>query len=112
MGFSPLDGYMNIPLITKPEDPHMGIRFDYEFSKKRMGDQICLFIHSWIIDHRGSIFSRKATYSIALNDEFECITKHIKDHMISMGLEDMSCRKLMRYFEIDKSKHISYITYF
>jgi hypothetical protein len=49
MSFRPLDGFLDFPENTQPEDLYMGLTFDYEFAGKRMGDQVSLLIHSWVI---------------------------------------------------------------
>lgn len=108
MSFRPLDGYIDFPLNKIPEDPHMGLSFDYEFAGKRKGEQVSLLIHSWIIDHRGNVFSRKGEYFLPRVDTIDAITKHVKTHLIDMGVDDMSCRRMMRAFEVDNGKAISY----
>lgn len=107
MNYKPLGGYFDLPCDKAPENPHLGLTFDYEFAGKPMGEQLSLLIHSWIIDHPGNIFSRKANYFIPRPNAVECISKHIKDHLIAMGVDDMSCRRLMRDFEVDKKKVIA-----
>jgi hypothetical protein len=108
MSFRPLDGFIDFPQNAQPEDPHMGLTFDYEFAGKRMGDQVSLLIHSWVIDYQGNIFSRKGSYILPRIDAVDCLTKHIRDHIVFLGLDDMSCRRLMRDFELDNKKCIIY----
>ena len=108
MSLRPLGGYIDFPLNTLPEDPHLGLTYDYEFAGKPMGEQLELLIHSWVIDDPGNIYSRRATYIIPQINAIECITLHIRNHIISLGVEDMSCRRLMRDLEINKEKAISY----
>lgn len=108
MSFKPLGGYLDLPSENMLEDSHMGVDFGYEYARDLMGDQMSLVIHSWVIDYLGTIFSRKATYLISRIDEVECITKHTRNHLIEVGIDDMSCRRLMRYFEVDNSKIVSY----
>jgi len=110
MSFRPLDGFIDFPENAQPEDPYMELTFDYEFAGKRMGDQISLLIHSWIIDYQGNIFSRKGSYILPRINAVDCLTKHIRDHIVFLGLDDMSCRRLLREFEIDNKKCISYNT--
>lgn len=107
MTLRPLHGYNDFPANEKPEDPHLGLNFDYEFAGKRMGEQVSLLIHSWIIDYRGNIFSRKASYLLPRIDALPAITKHIRKHLIDMGVDDMSCRRLMRDFKVDNRKCIA-----
>ncbi len=108
MSFRPLDGFINFPEKDLPEELDMGFTFDYEFAGKRMGDQVSLLVHSWIIDYQGKIFSRKGSYILARIDAVVCLTKHIRDHIVFLGLDDMSCRRLMRDFELDNKKCITY----
>ena len=108
MSFIPLNGYIEFPLNEIPEDPHMGLSFDYEFAGKRTGDMVSLLIHSWIIDHRGNVFSRKASYFLPRVDAVTAITKHIRTHLIDMGVDDMFCRRLLRDFEVESEKSIPY----
>lgn len=108
MSFNPLSGYIDFPQNEAPEDPHMGINFDYEFAGKRTGEMVSLLIHSWIIDHQGKVYSRKASYFFPRVDAVEAITKHIKAHLTKMGVDDMFCRRLMRDFEVDNEKAIPY----
>jgi hypothetical protein len=35
--FKPLDGFIEFPVNTQPEDLYMGLIFDYEFAGRRMG---------------------------------------------------------------------------
>ena len=62
MSFRPLDGFIDFPLNDIPEDPHMGLDFDYEFAGKKLGEQLSLLVHSWGIDYQGKIYSRKGSY--------------------------------------------------
>jgi hypothetical protein len=110
MSFRPLDGFIDFPENAQPEDPYMGLTFDYEFAGKRLGDQVSLLIHSWIIDYQGNIFSRKCSYILPRINAAECLTKHIRDHIVFLGLDDISCRRLMRDFELDNKKCITYNT--
>jgi len=75
-----------------------------------MGDQVSLLIHSWIIDYQGNIFSRKGSYILVRINAVDCLSKHIRDHIVFLGLDDMSCRRLMRNFELDNKKCITYDT--
>lgn len=108
MRIRPLNGYSDFPENETPEDPHLGLSFDYEFAGERMGEQLSLLVHSWIIDYQGKVFSRKGGYILPRIDAIEAITKHIRDHLVNMGVDDMSCRRLMRDFEVDKEKCIPY----
>jgi len=38
----------------------------------------------------------------------DCLTQHIRDHIVFLGLDDMSCRRLMRDFELDNIKCVTY----
>jgi len=49
MSFRPLDGFIDFPVNTLPEDLDMGLKFDYEFAGKKMGDQVSLII-SWYMN--------------------------------------------------------------
>ncbi|MEP6262881.1 MAG: hypothetical protein ABJ092_14990 [Gillisia sp.] len=110
MSFRPLDGFFDFPISEILEDPHMGLEFDYEFAGKRLGDQLTLLIHSWVIDFQGKIYSRKGNYILPATDSIECITKHIRNHIVHLGVDDMSCRRIMRDFEVDNKKSIPYDT--
>jgi len=110
MSFRPLDGFIDFPGNTLPEDLDMDFKFDYEFAGKRMGDQVSLIIHSWVVDYQGNIFSRKGSYILPRINAVECLTKHIRDHIVFLGLDDMSCRRLLRDFELDNKKCITYDT--
>lgn len=57
MSFRPLGGYFGFPMEKLPEDPHLGLDFDYEYACKYMGEQMSLIIQSWVIDYTGKIFS-------------------------------------------------------
>lgn len=103
-----MHGFIELPSNEKPEDPHLGLSFDYEFSGKRMGEQVSLHIHSWIIDYQGKVFSRKGNYLLPRVDAVEAITKHIRNHLMDMGIDDMSCRRLLRDFEVEKEKSIPF----
>lgn len=108
MNFKPLYGYIDFPFNEKPGDHHLGLSFDYEYAGKRMGEQVSLLIHSWIIDHRGNVYSRKGEYMLPRVNAIDAITKHIKTHLTNMGVDDMSGRRLMRDFEVGKEKSIPY----
>lgn len=108
MSFLPLGGFKDFPENQQPEDPHLGLEFDYEFAGERMGSQVSLLIHSWIIDYQGNIFSRKATYNLPRTEAITCIIRHIQKHLLAMGVDDMSCRRLMRDFEVKGEKAIAY----
>lgn len=108
MSFRPLNGYLDVPAEDKPEDPHMGLSFDYEFAGKRLGEQVSLLIHSWIVDASGKIYSRRGEYILPRIDALTCLTKHIRDHIVFIGLDDASCRRLMRDFQVDNKKSIPY----
>lgn len=110
MSFRPLDGFIDFPLNDIPEDPHMGIEFDYEFAEKRLGEQLSLLIHSWVIDYQGKIYSRKGNYILSASDSIECVIIHIRNHLVNLGVDDMSCRRLMRDFEVENYKSIPYDT--
>ncbi len=108
MSFRPLYGFIDFPENVKPEDLHLGLTFDYEFAGKRTGELVCLLIHSWVIDFQGNIFSRKCEYMLPRIKAVDCLTQHIRDHIVFLGLDDMSCRRLMRDFELDNKKCITY----
>lgn len=108
MAYRPLEGYIDFPAGILPEDPHIALCFDYEFAGKRMGEEVSLLIHSWVIDHMNNIFTRRASYILSRVDAVDCISLHIRNHLIAMGLEDMSCRRLMRNFEVDPGKAVAY----
>jgi len=38
----------------------------------------------------------------------DCLTQHIRDHIVFLGLDDMSCRRLLRDFELDNKKCVVY----
>lgn len=108
MNYRPHEGHIDFPEGKTLEDPHLDINFSYEFAKKSMGDQLFLLVHSWIIDYQGNIFSRKSSYLLARTDAIDCLTRHIRNHLVNMGVDDMSCRRLMRDFEVDNGRNISY----
>ena len=110
MSFRPLDGFIDFPLNDIPEDPHMGLEFDYEFAGKKLGEQLSLLIHTWVVDYEGKIYSRKGSYILPALDSIDCLTMHIRNHLVNLGVDDMSCRRLMRDFEVDNKKSIPYDT--
>jgi hypothetical protein len=103
-----MGGYINHPANEIIEDPHHGVEYDYEYAGEKVGEQLSLLIHSWIIDYEGKVYSRKGTYILHRKDAIECISEHLKGHLVNMGVDDMTCRRLMRGFTVDKNKCIPY----
>lgn len=86
-------------------DAHLGVKFDYYFMGKGMGKTgVNLFIETLIIDSFENRFTRRTEHILQRKEVKDCVRWRIEDQLISVGVDMVQIRGLLRDFEVDVKK--------
>ena len=104
----------NIQPQTEIQESLKGVDFDYFFAGKRegTGGAIELHITSIVTDWATNTYTRQSIYRGHKEKWRECIQTHIINHLKDLNTDPGIVRGMMRYFEVDEEKCISWERYF
>lgn len=99
---------MNAPEGGFPEDPHLGVEFEYRFMGQTKGVYCTLLLKTVIYDHSGRSFSRKSKFLLPRIQVRECIRENLKDHLQDLNVPVTQIQGMLRDFKVARSKCLAF----
>lgn len=98
----------DLPENGSVEESIRGIKYDYIFSGRRMGNDgfIELYITCRVRDYKGNTFLRKSIYWGNKEGWKEAIREFLIQYLNDLNCGNMLVRTMMRNFEVDNTKYI------
>lgn len=110
MSYSPLREHdrKDLPENGSVEEPMRGIKYEYNFSGKRLGPDgfIELYLTCMVWDYKGNTFLRKSVYWGNKDKWKDVIRGFIIQHLNDVRCGNMLVRAIMRDFEVENSRYI------
>ena len=94
----------------KIPNPLEGVEIDYYFKANRLGGKvspvITLSLWTVIVDHEGFVYCMYTNHIGEYHTWKEVIYDRMKEHLISLGVDNLQIKRMLRDIEIKKEGHL------